>query len=102
MIEGYLPIENIKIGRDDGSEIAQLKSLVRNMGQLEVPILCYNFMAGTDWVRTRLDVPERGGAKVTAFDLRDAERAILLGHDGAGQETFPQRTKSRRTNCGSN
>ncbi len=84
VIEGYLPIENIKVGRDDGSELKQLKLLVRNMGKAGVPILCYNFMAGTDWVRTRLNVPERGGAKVTAFDLRDAERAVLLGHDGAG------------------
>ena len=83
MIEGYLPLENIKLGRDDGSELGELKTLVRNMGAAGVPILCYNFMAGTDWVRTRLDVPERGGAKVTAFNLDDAQRAILLGHDGA-------------------
>jgi mannonate dehydratase len=40
-------------------------------------------MAGTDWVRTRLDVPERGGAKVTAFNLADVRRAVLLGHDSA-------------------
>jgi mannonate dehydratase len=84
VIEGYLPIENIKVGRDDGSELEQLKSLIRNMGKAGVPILCYNFMAGTDWVRTRLNAPERGGAKVTAFDLRDVERALVLGHDGVG------------------
>jgi mannonate dehydratase len=83
VIEGYLPIENIKLGRDDGTELERLKSLVHNMGQAGVGILCYNFMAGTDWVRTRLDVAERGGAKVTAFDLGDVERAILMGHDGA-------------------
>jgi mannonate dehydratase len=83
VIEGYLPLENIKLGRDDGSELAALKALVRNMGPAGVPILCYNFMAGTDWVRTRLDVPERGGAKVTAFNLADVRRAVLLGHDSA-------------------
>ncbi len=82
VVEGYLPIENIKIGRDDGREVEALKALIRVMGQLQIPILCYNFMAGTDWVRTRLDVPERGGARVTAFDLQDAQRAVLLGHDG--------------------
>jgi mannonate dehydratase len=89
VIEGYLPIENIKLGRDDGSELEALKSLVRNMGNAGVGILCYNFMAGTDWVRTRLDVAERGGAKVTAFDLREAERAVLLGHDGASTSPVP-------------
>ncbi len=84
VIEGYLPLEKIKIGSDDGSELAALKLLIRNMGEAGVEILCYNFMAGTDWVRTRVDAPERGGAKVTAFDLRHAERAVLLGHVGAG------------------
>src|SRR6186997_87349 len=46
VVEGYLPIENIKIGRDDGSEIGRLTSLVQAMGELGVEILCYNFMAG--------------------------------------------------------
>ena len=81
-IEGYLPIENIKTGSDDGTELKALKQLVRDMGKVGIPILCYNFMAGTDWVRTRLDTPERGGARVTGFDLADAQKAILLGHDG--------------------
>ena len=82
VIEGYLPIESIKTGRDDGSELAAMKSLIRQMGEAGIPILCYNFMAGTDWVRTRIDVPDRAGARVTAFDLAEAEQAILLGHDG--------------------
>lgn len=88
-VEGYLPIENIKLGRDDGTELAALRQLVRNMGRLGVPILCYNFMAGTDWVRTRLDAPERGGAKVTAFSLAEVRRAVLLGHDSAGPHEAP-------------
>lgn len=88
VIEGYLPIERIKVGRDDGgTDLETMKSLIRHMGELEIPILCYNFMAGTDWVRTQLDIPERGGAKVTAFDIDDVERATLLGRDGAGART---------------
>ena len=75
VIEGYLPLENIKVGRDDGTELEELKTLIENMGRTGIPTLCYNFMAGTDWVRTKLDVPERGGAKVTAFDLADVEQA---------------------------
>lgn len=78
-IEGYLPIENIKTGTDhDGRELAAMKSLVRNMGAAGVPLLCYNFMSGTDWVRTKLNAPQRGGAKVTAFDLAEAKHAISL------------------------
>lgn len=79
IVEGCLPIERLKLGRDqDGSELAAMKSLIRQMGRAGVPILCYNFMAGTDWVRTQLDAPERGGARVTGFDLREAERAMTL------------------------
>jgi len=65
-------------GRDDGSELVAMKQLLRHMGEAGVPILCYNFMAGTDWVRTRLDVAERGGATVTEFNLAEAERAVSL------------------------
>lgn len=78
-VEGYLPIEKIKTGTDDdGSELAAMKQLIQNMGEAGVGILCYNFMAGTDWVRTQVDAPERGGAKVTAFELSQAEQAISL------------------------
>lgn len=77
-VEGYLPIEKIILGTDDGTELAAMIQLIQHMGQAGVPLLCYNFMAGTDWVRTVLDAPERGGAKVTGFQLADAEKAISL------------------------
>lgn len=86
VIEGYLPIENVKLGRDDGTELELLKTLIRHMGEAGIPILCYNFMAGSDWVRTRLDVPERAGALVTGFDLKEVEQAILLSHDSEGAQ----------------
>lgn len=82
-IEGYLPIEKIKLGVDhDGSELRAMQALIRHMSTVGIPLLCYNFMSGTDWVRTKLDVPARGGAKVTAFNLADAERAISLNAGG--------------------
>ncbi len=78
-VEGYLPIENIKTGTDDdGSELQAMKELIRHLGSAGVPLLCYNFMAGTDWVRTQVDAPERGGAKVTAFKLADTRQAVSL------------------------
>ena len=84
-IEGFLPIEKIKLGTDhDGAELEAMKRLIEHMGRAGVPVLCYNWMAGTDWVRTKLDVRERGGAKVTAFDLAEAEQAVKLDHSGGG------------------
>ncbi len=78
-IEGYLPIENIILGnkkRDD--EIEEMKQLIANLASVGIPIICYNFMAGTDWVRTDLAVPERGGALVTAFNIDDVNKAMSL------------------------
>ncbi|MCB1233185.1 MAG: mannonate dehydratase, partial [Verrucomicrobiae bacterium] len=78
-IEGSLPIEKIKIGADpDGADLAAFMRLIEHLGEAGIPLLCYNFMAGTDWVRTRLDATERGGARVTAFDLSEAEKAVSL------------------------
>ena len=70
VIEGYLPIEDIKLGgpqRD--AEIEQMKTLIRNMGRAGIGLLCYNFIAGGDWARTSVDEKGRGGALVTGFDL---------------------------------
>ena len=75
-VEGYVPIENIILGNQEAArEIEEMKLLVRNMQTANIPVLCYNFMAGTDWVRTKLDVAERGGALVTQFNLAEAEAA---------------------------
>lgn len=87
VVEGYLPIENIKLGIDDGTELKRLQTLIRQMADLDIRLLCYNFMAGTDWVRTRLDAPERGGARVTAFDLADADAAVRLGYKPADRRS---------------
>ncbi|MEK0425154.1 MAG: Mannonate dehydratase [Planctomycetota bacterium] len=79
VVEGYLPIERLKLGIDDGSELRAMQDLLRAMSDNNIRLLCYNFMAGTDWARTRLDAPERGGAKVTAFYLKDVQQAVMLG-----------------------
>ncbi|MBE7496562.1 MAG: mannonate dehydratase [Verrucomicrobiaceae bacterium] len=90
IVEGYLPIEKLKLGVDDGSDMAAMKLLLQHMSEAEIPLLCYNFMAGTDWVRTKLDAKERGGALVTAFDLREAEKAMSLSATASqiGSETI--------------
>lgn len=78
VVEGYLPIERLKLGTDDGTDLRAMKTLLVQMADCGVNLLCYNFMAGTDWVRTRVDLPERGGATVTQFRLADVERALSL------------------------
>lgn len=83
VVEGYLPIEHLKLGNDDGTELRAMKMLLEQMADSGVTLLCYNFMAGTDWVRTRVDLPERGGATVTQFRLADVQRAVSLNTSDA-------------------
>lgn len=81
-IEGYLPIENVKLGNGlFEQDVAEMKQLLANMETAGIPVACYNFMAGTDWVRTKLDIPERGGAWVTGFNLAEAQQAVSLRDD---------------------
>ena len=89
VVEGGLPIDNIKLGRDDGTQVEQMKALIRHLGDRGIPIICYNFMAGTDWIRTSVDAPERGGAKVTAFDLAELEHARIPGREPFRAELEP-------------
>jgi len=89
VIEGYLPIEHIKLG-DDGYEadLEEFKTLLRNMGELGINRLCYNFMAGGDWARTRSTAIERGGAFVTAFNVNELDASLYGGLKPISTETL--------------
>ena len=64
----------IKLGLPGREEDAEnYRRMLRNMGELGITTLCYNFMQ-TGWFRTRKDIPERGGALVTGFDSSEAEK----------------------------
>lgn len=70
-----VPAERIKLGlpgRDE--ELENYLAAIRALGDLDVRLLCYNWMAGLGWYRTRVDVPERGGALVSEFS-QEAARA---------------------------
>ena len=41
------------------------------MQSLGIETICFNWMAHIGWLRTRSDYPERGGARVTGFDMAD-------------------------------
>ena len=56
-------------GRDE--VIEKYQQMIRNLGKLGIPLMCYNFMATIGWFRTKINVPERGGAIVSEFDIAD-------------------------------
>lgn len=68
-IEDTPPLEQTRLGlpgRD--AEIDCVITQIRAMGRLEIPVLCYNWMARASWSRTDIAVTTRGGALVTGFD----------------------------------
>ncbi|MEZ6046591.1 MAG: mannonate dehydratase [Planctomycetaceae bacterium] len=89
-IEGYLPIENLKLGNDQrDADLAELTTLIKYMESARIPVLCYNFMAGTDWVRTDVAAPTRGGALTTRFYLPAAEQAVSLNSKSSPSSATP-------------
>src|SRR5271157_4762442 len=73
-----VPAEKIKLGlpgRDE--EIENYMAAIRALAQVGVSMLCYNWMAGLGWYRTRTDVPSRGGALISEFDNEAAKKQGL-------------------------
>ena len=63
-------------GRDE--DLEKYRQMLRNMGKLGLKLLCYNFMAGVGWFRSRADLPERGGALTSGFDLAELDNSVPL------------------------
>ena len=89
VVEGYLPIDRIKLGTDDGTDLRAMKALIRHLSDLDIRLVCYNFMAGTDWIPTSVDTLERAGSKVTAFRLADLDKARIPGRPAFRAELEP-------------
>lgn len=78
VVEPAPPNNKIKLGlpgRDEEIEI--MKELITNMGALEIPVLCYNFMAQFGWFRTDTRTLARGGALVSSYDHSVMQNAPL-------------------------
>lgn len=71
-IEDTAPMDKVRLGlpgRDE--QIDNVITQLRAMGRLEIPVLCYNWMALSSWARTDIAVEARGGALVTGFRLSE-------------------------------
>ncbi len=69
-------MQRIKLGQPGRDEdIERFQEVLRIMGTLEIPMICYNFMARIGWYRTSVTIPDRGGSLVSGFDyelIKDA------------------------------
>ena len=74
-----IPIhEDIKLGRPTRDRLVdEYCTSVTHMGELGVPVLCYNFMPIFDWTRTDLAMPQPDGSTALAYDHDDLKRIDL-------------------------
>jgi mannonate dehydratase len=67
-------------------QIEDFKTLIRIMAEMEMKVLCYNWMPDEDWQRTSSQVVERGGALVTEFNVANVGRNVT---DADGRPPTP-------------
>ncbi len=73
-----VPAEKIKLGvagRDE--ELENYVAVLKALAEIGVDMVCYNWMAGIGWYRTKVNIPERGGALSSEFDYADAQKQGL-------------------------
>ena len=64
--------DHIKIGDEKRDEcIEKVIKMFPIMDQLDIRIICFNFMAYIGWLRTSKIIKERGNALVTGFNIGD-------------------------------
>ena len=69
VVESIPVHEDIKLGRPTRDRlIDQYAETVRTMGEVGVPVLCYNFMPIFDWTRTDLAALQPDGSTALAYD----------------------------------
>jgi mannonate dehydratase len=84
VVEGP-PSLNIKTklgleGRDE--EIENFITFIKNIGSLGIDTVCHNWMPVISWTRTNMEKESRGGALVSAFDLKDIENQPVITEYG--------------------
>jgi mannonate dehydratase len=71
VIESVPVHEDIKLGRSSRDRyIENYCRSIENIGMLDIPVICYNFMPVFDWTRTDLARPLEDGSTTLAYDDR--------------------------------
>jgi len=76
-------MSRIKLGQSGRDEdLEKYRKMLINMGELGIGLLCYNFMTGVGWFRSRTALPARGGALTSGFFPSDLpEEPLRFSHE---------------------
>ena len=84
--------DHIKTGDEKRDEsIEKVLKMLPIMEKLKIDTICFNWMAHIGWLRTRSDIAERGGARVTGFNMADfhpVDKAITAAELWKNYEYF--------------
>ena len=83
VMEGSVPItDKTRLGLDGREEeIEGFKQFLRDCGELGIPVVAYDWMAGVRWARTDAHVEARGGSLTTEYDT-----ARMRPREGTAEE----------------
>jgi len=73
-------------GRDE--DIERYIQMLRNLGSLGMNLMCYNFMPQIGWHRTAVDIPIRGGARVSGFRLADLPDSLTEAGEVSAEQIW--------------
>jgi mannonate dehydratase len=80
-------MRRIKLGLEGRDvDLERYRTMLRNMGELGIGLLCYNFMATIGWFRTHPHVPGRGGAVTNRFQLSAVDATLVAESERIGEE----------------
>jgi mannonate dehydratase len=69
VVESIPVHEEIKLGYPSRDRLIEAYAeSVRRVGEMGIPVLCYNFMPVFDWTRTALEMPLPDGSTALAYD----------------------------------
>jgi mannonate dehydratase len=79
VVESIPVHEDIKLGRTTRDALIEnYQRSICHLGELGVPVLCYNFMPVFDWIRTSLAQSMPDGSTTLAYDHRELDALDLV------------------------